>query len=259
MAVDFDLKGKHVIVTGGTRGIGRGIAEGFAAAGCKTVFVGSNVEKLNATVEENKAKGYDCYAVAGDLTNIDEMDKIFDACMEKLDGVIDVLVTAAGIQYRCEPEQFPLEEFLKVQRINVVHCYRFAQRAAEIMLKQEGRGQGKIILIGSLGCFTVGHNISAYSTSKGAILQMTKTLAEGLANRDGKTINVNCLCPGYVNTEMIKTLPPEKYNAIPTKIPMGRIAEMEDMVQPCLFLASSASDFVTGETLLVDGGQGAIH
>lgn len=256
MAVDFDLKGKHVIVTGSGRGIGRGMAEGFAAAGCKVVFMDINKENLDAAVTENKEKGYDVYGVLGDLSKVEEVDRMFDEGVEKLDGILDVMVTAAGLQHRDAPEDFPIEKFIQIQNVNVVHVYRMAQRAIQVMLKQKGRGNGKIITVGSLGCFTVGHNISAYSTSKGAVLQMTKALAEGVADRN---INVNMIAPGYVNTEMIKTLPPEKYNAIPSKIPMRRMAEIDDMVQPTLFLASSASDFVTGTYLLVDGGQGAIH
>lgn len=256
MAVDFDLKGKHVIVTGSGRGIGRGMAEGFAAAGCKVVFMDINKENLDEAVKTNREKGYDVYGVCGDLSEVAEVDRMFDEGLEKLGGILDVMVTAAGVQHRDAPEDFPIEKFILIQKVNVVHVYRMAQRAIKVMLKQKGRGNGKIITVGSLGCFTVGHNISAYSASKGAVLQMTKALAEGVADRN---INVNMIAPGYVNTELIKTLPPEKYNAIPDKIPMHRIAEIDDMVQPTLFFASSASDFITGTYLLVDGGQGAIH
>ena len=96
MAVDFDLKGKHVIVTGSGRGIGRGMAEGFAAAGCKVVFMDINTENLDEAVKTNREKGYDVYGVCGDLSEVAEVDRMFDEGLEKLDGILDVMVTAAG-------------------------------------------------------------------------------------------------------------------------------------------------------------------
>ena len=252
----FDVAGKHVIVTGGTRGIGKGIAEGFLENGCKVVLMGSNREKLEKTVADFCAKGYDAHAVCGNLAELSEVDRMFDEAMVILDGILDVLCPCAGIQYRAAPEEFPIEKFIEIQKVNVLHLYRMSQLAIRVMLRQEGRGRGKIILIGSVGSFTAGHNISAYNTSKGAVSMMTKSLAEGVASRG---INVNMLAPGYVATEILDTMDPERRAALVSKVPQGRIGTIEDIKGPALFLASAASDWLNGDLMLADGGQGSIH
>lgn len=252
----FDLTGKHVIVTGGTRGIGKGIAEGFLEAGCKVVLMGSNKEKLEKTVKDFCDKGYDAYAVSGDLAELEQVDRMFEEAMEYLDGILDVLCPCAGVQHRDLPEEFPIEKFIWIQKVNVLHLYRMSQLAIKVMLKQKDRGNGKIILMGSLGSFTAGHNISAYNISKGAVAMMTKSLAEACA---GRGINVNMIAPGYVATDILNTMDPERRAALVKKIPAGRIGNLDDIKGPALFLASAASDWVNGDLMLVDGGQGAIH
>ena len=244
----FDVTGKHVIVTGGTRGIGKGIAQGFLENGCKVVLIGSNKARLEETVKGFQDQGYDAHAVTADLAELEEMDRAFAESMEILDGVLDVFVPCAGVQYRSTPEDFPIDKFIWIQKVNVLHCYRMAQ--------QKDRGRGKIILIGSLGSFTAGHNISAYACSKGAVAMMTKALAESVA---GRGINVNMLAPGYIKTEIWQTMDEDRKAHLADRIPMGRIGDLDDMVGPALFLASKASDFVNGELLVADGGQNAIH
>jgi len=252
----FDITGKKAIVTGGTRGLGRQIAEAYCEAGCEVVFIGSNKAVLEKTVAENVEKGYKAYAVTADLTDMDACDVAYKEALEKLGGIIDIMVPCAGIQYRHSIEDFPFEEFERLQRLNVWHCYKMAQLAIQTMLGQEGRGRGKIILIGSSGCFSSGHNISAYATSKGAILNMTKGIAENVA---GRGINVNVLCPGYFGTEILNTMDPERRAHLADKIPHGRIGNNTDLIGPCIFLASAASDYMDGTSLLIDGGMIAIH
>lgn len=252
----FDVTGKHVIVTGGTRGIGKGIAQGFLENGCKVVLIGSNKVRLEETVHGFQEQGYDAHAVVADLAELEQMDRAFEESMEILGGVLDVLVPCAGVQHRSAPEDFPIDKFIWVQKVNVLHCYRMAQLAIQVMLKQKNRGRGKIILIGSLGSFTAGHNISAYACSKGAVAMMTKALAESVA---GRGINVNMLAPGYIKTEIWLTMDEDRKAHLADRIPMGRIGDLDDMIGPALFLASKASDFVNGELLVADGGQNAIH
>lgn len=252
----FDVSGKHVIVTGGTRGIGRGIAEGFLENGCKVILMGSNKEKLENTVRGFCDKGYDAYAVSGDLSELENVDRMFAEAMVLLDGKLDVLCPCAGVQYRAAPEEFPIDKFIWIQKVNVLHLYRMSQLAIQVMLKQRDRGRGKIILMGSLGSFTAGHNISAYHVSKGGVAMMTKALAESVA---GRGINVNMIAPGYVATDIWSEMPAEKRASLAEKIPQGRIGTLEDIKGPTLFLASAASDFMNGDLMLVDGGQGAIH
>ncbi len=253
----FDISGKKVIVTGGTRGIGKDIAEGYCEQGCEVVFIGSNKERLEKTVAENVAKGYKAYAVVADLTDLEQVDRAYYEALELLGGVIDVMVPNAGMQSRHPIEEFPIEDFIKVQKLNVLHVYRMAQLAATTMLKQEGRGNGKIITIGSAaGCFTAGHNISAYTTSKGAVLNLTKGICESVAARN---ININCVCPGYFPTEILDTMDPELKAAITGKIPARRMGTKDDLVGVMIFLASAASDYMNGSAVLVDGGQAAVH
>jgi 2-deoxy-D-gluconate 3-dehydrogenase len=252
----FDVTGKHVIVTGGTRGIGRGIAEGFLENGCKVVLMGSNKEKLEKTVAENCAKGYDAYAVSGDLSELENVDRMFDEAMKLLDGKLDVMCPCAGVTFRSRPEDFPIAQFIKIQKLNVWHVYRMCQLSIQVMLKQTGRGNGKIITMGSLGSFTAGQNISAYTTSKGAVYLMTKSFAVDCANRG---ININMIAPGYTDTEILDSMDPEKKAGLASKIPQARIGTIQEMVGPALFLASAASDYMNGDFLLVDGGLGAKH
>ncbi len=253
----FDITGKKAIVTGGTRGLGKQIAEAYCEAGCEVVFIGSNRTRLEKTVADNVAKGYKAYAVVADLTDMDECDRAYDEALEKLGGVVDIMVPCAGIQYRNSVEDVDFKEFEKLQKLNVWHCYKMSQRAIQTMLAQEGRtSRGKIILIGSSGCFSAGHNISPYATSKGAILNMTKGLAENVA---GKGINVNVLCPGYFDTEILDSMDPERKAHLADKIPAGRIGNDRDLIGPCIFLASAASDYMDGTSLLIDGGMIAIH
>jgi len=252
----FDVAGKHVIVTGGTRGIGKGIAEGFLENGCKVVLMGSNKEKLEHTVKEFCDKGYDAYAVSGDLAVMENVDRMFEEGLKLLDGKLDVLCPCAGVQYRSEPEDFPIDKFIWIQQVNVMHLFRMSQLAIKVMVKQTDRGRGKIILIGSLGSYTAGHNIPAYACSKGAVRMMTKALAESCA---GRGINVNMLAPGFVATDIWTTMEEDRKTALYQKIPQHRVGTLDDMKGPALYLASAASDFMDGADLLVDGGQAAIH
>ncbi|WP_177976433.1 SDR family NAD(P)-dependent oxidoreductase [uncultured Eubacterium sp.] len=253
----FDISGRKAIVTGGTRGLGKQIAEAYCEAGCEVVFIGSNKTRLEQTVAENVAKGYKAYAVVADLTDMDQCDRAYKEALEKLGGVVDIMVPCAGIQYRHSIEEFPFEEFERLQKLNVWHCYKMAQLAIQTMLAQENRTcKGKIILIGSSGCFSAGHNISAYATSKGAILNMAKGMAENVASRG---INVNVLCPGYFGTEILNSMDPEKRAHLGDKIPARRIGNDRDLIGPCIFMASDASDYMDGTSLLIDGGLIAIH
>ena len=135
----FDISGRKAIVTGGTRGLGKQIAEAYCEAGCEVVFIGSNKTRLEQTVAENVAKGYKAYAVVADLTDMDQCDRAYKEALEKLGGVVDIMVPCAGIQYRHSIEEFPFEEFERLQKLNVWHCYKMAQLAIQTMLAQENR------------------------------------------------------------------------------------------------------------------------
>lgn len=247
-SIKFDVDGKCCIVTGGAQGLSRGIAEAFLENGCKVVVMDVQKDKLNQVVDEYCAKGYECYGVAGNLADREDMDRMFTEAMEKLGRRLDVLVPAAGIQRRHLPEEFPLEEWDLVMKINLDHVFIMIQKALRVMLKQPTGG--KIINIASMVSWFGGTTVPAYTASKGAVTQLTKSLAVDCA---GRGININAIAPGYMDTEMCANMSQERKDETTVRIPQGRWGTPEDLKGPVLFLASSASDYVNGAVIPVDG------
>ena len=245
----FDVTGKHCIVTGGAQGLSRGMAEGLLEAGCRVVLVDIQKEKLEQVVEEYRAKGYDAYGVSGNLADREDLNRIFDEAMEHLEGKLDVLIPAAGIQRRHLPEEFPIEEWDLVLNINLNAVFLMIQKSLQIMLKQPSGG--KIITIGSMVTWFGGTTVPAYTASKGAVSQLSKSLAVDCA---GRNININCICPGYMDTEMCANMTQARKDECTVRIPAGRWGTPEDLKGPVLFLASAASDYLNGATIPVDGG-----
>ena len=244
----FSVAGKKCIVTGASRGIGKGFAEALLENGATVVLMAASHKSVDAAVEEFKAKGYDAYGVAGDLGNHDEVLRMFREGVELLGGQLDVLVPCAGIQYRCPIEENEYEKAYNLFNVNVRHCYIMAKEAVTIMEKQENGG--KLIFVGSLGSHIAGENIIPYSTSKGAVDMMAKAFARNCA---GKKINSNLLSPGWIATDIWKDIPDERKKEIAKGIPQGRVGFPEDMKGPLLFLASAASDYCNGTEIVVDG------
>ena len=213
----FDVTGKHCIVTGGAQGLSRGMAEGLLEAGCRVVLVDIQKEKLEQVVEEYRAKGYDAYGVSGNLADREDLNRIFDEAMEHLEGKLDVLIPAAGIQGRHLPEEFPIEEWDLVLNINLNAVFLMIQKSLQIMLKQPSGG--KIITIGSMVTWFGGTTVPAYTASKGAVSQLTKSLAVDCA---GRNININCICPGYMDTEMCANMTQARKDECTVRIPAGR-------------------------------------
>nr|WP_321454665.1 SDR family NAD(P)-dependent oxidoreductase [uncultured Cohaesibacter sp.] len=245
----LDLSGKKAIVTGGTRGLGLGMAEGLLEAGAEVLIVGSSNKAAEVAATLNK-DGAKCHGLAMDLSDAKARAEGFDKAVEMLGGDLDILVNCAGVQSRHPSEQFPLEDWNWVLEVNLNAVFDLCQRAANVMLP---KGKGKIINIASLLSFFGGYTVPAYAASKGGVMQMTKALANEWAS---KGINVNALAPGYMATDMnTALLADEGRNAeITARIPAKRWGNGEDMKGPLVFLASSASDYVHGVTLPVDGG-----
>ncbi len=243
----FDIAGKHALVTGGTRGLGKGMAEGLLEAGCKVVIVASS-DKVFDTAAEFRARGFDCTGVKANLGDRAELDRMFSEAMEILEGRLDVLIPAAGIQRRYLPEEFPEEEWDSVLNINLNHVWFTIQKALKVMLKQPTGG--KIITIGSMVTWFGGTTVPAYTASKGAVSQLTKSLAVDCA---GRGININAICPGYMDTEMCANMTQERKDECTKRIPQGRWGTPEDLKGPVIFLASSASDYLNGAVIPVDG------
>jgi 2-deoxy-D-gluconate 3-dehydrogenase len=246
----FDITGKKAIVTGGTRGLGHGMAEALLEAGCETVIIGSS-EKLFDAAAGFVKQGFNCKAVRADLGKRPEVFSAFNEAVQKLDGDLDILVTAHGIQHRHSAEVFPLEEWDEVINVNLHSVFILCREAAGIMLK---KGYGKIITVSSMLAWFGGQTVPAYAASKGGVAQLTKELSNDWIARG---INVNSIAPGYMATELNTALMDPanpRYEQLTARIPIGRWGTADDMKGATIFLASHASDYMGGCILPVDGG-----
>nr|WP_230868414.1 SDR family oxidoreductase [Iocasia fonsfrigidae] len=244
----FDVTGKRVIVTGAAQGLGYGMAEGFLESGSEVVLMDIS-DKLDQVVKDFKEKGYKAHTVKGDLSDRLDIQRMFDDAMKIMDGV-DVLVTAAGIQRRHRSDKFPIEDWDAVIAVNLTAVFLMDQLCAKKMIEQ---GKGKIINIASMVSWFGGINVPAYTAAKGGVAQMTKTMGNDWA---ALGVNVNAIAPGYMATEMNQKLikDEERSKEITDRIPAKRWGTPDDMKGIALFLASSASDYLSGAVIPVDGG-----
>ena len=246
----FNIEGKKAIVTGGTRGLGYGRAEGLLESGCEVVVVGTS-DKVMSVAEEFCGRGFKCHGVKANLVNRDEVYACFQACLEKLGGDLDILVTAHGIQRRHLSEEFPMNEWDEVLNVNLNSVFVLCQEAGKLMLK---KGYGKIVNIASMCSWFGGQTVPAYSAAKGGIAQLTKALGNDWM---GRGVNVNAIAPGYMATEMnTALLDPNnpRYAQLTERIPAHRWGTGDDMKGTCIFLSSHASDYLSGAIIPVDGG-----
>lgn len=248
MHKNFDLTGKVAIVTGGNKGLGEGIALSLAEAGAKVVIV-SRKDGDN-TVEKIKSLNSDAIFVPADLTTMDPIDNIVNKTIETF-GRVDILVNNAGMIRRNDSLEFSEKDWDDVMNLNLKSLFFLSQAVAKQMVEQ-GSG-GKIINIASMLSYQGGIRVPSYTASKGGVKQLTMLLANEWAPHG---INVNAIAPGYMATDNTEDLQKdEKRNSeILGRIPVGRWGKPEDLGGPAVFLASSASDYVNGFTLAVDGG-----
>jgi 2-deoxy-D-gluconate 3-dehydrogenase len=253
MSTLFDLSGKVAVVTGGNGGIGLGMARGLARAGATIVVAARNQAKSEAAVKELTDLGAKALALAVDVRKEDSVEALFAQVADRL-GRLDILVNNAGINIRKRVEVLPLAEWQEVLDTNITSAFLCA-RAAYPHLKASGAG--KVINIGSiLSVFAVAH-APAYGASKGAIVQLTKSLAVAWA---ADHIQVNVILPGWVDTDLTvatRAQVPGLHERVLARTPAGRWGKIDDFAGVAVFLASSASDFVTGSVLTVDGGYAA--
>lgn len=238
----FSLKGKTAIVTGGNTGLGQGYVTAFAKAGAK-VFVATEFYDWNETREILETEGAEYEFFKADLTKTEEISKIIPACLERF-GKVDILVNNAGNMRANPPEEYTDEDWRDIFAVHVDATFFLSREASKIMIKQGG---GKIINIGSLMAFR-GDPISVgYTACKHAIAGITKAFATGLGKYN---IQVNAIAPGWIKTA---GNPPgmEKFAA---GIPAGRLGRPYDLMGLAVYLASPASDYVSGIVIPVDGG-----
>ena len=226
------------------------MAEGLLEEGCEVVIVGSSAG-VHRVAEEFHSRGFACHGVQADLGSREQTLACFRSCMELLGGDLDILVNAHGIQRRHQPEEFPLSDWDDVISVNLSSVFVLCQEAGRVMLP---KGRGKIINIASMISFFGGQTIPAYAASKGGVAQLTKALSNDWA---GKGIQINAIAPGYMATDMNTALMDPanpRYQQITDRIPAHRWGTSDDMKGICVFLASPASDYITGAVIPVDGG-----
>ncbi len=244
----FDLSGEVAVVTGGNGGIGRGIALGLAEAGAAVAILARNQEKNNATLTELKKFGIPAIAVQLDVTKREALLPAMEQVEREL-GPISILVNNAGISILRSALKFRAEDWDRVIETNLNSCFFLSQIAARSMMT---RKRGKIINIASEYSQFGGRSGIPYAAAKGGLVQTTKTMAIELAPHN---IQVNAIVPGWIATDL--TLPAQSgpfYDEIIMRTPAGRFGQPEEMAGSAVFLASHASDFVTGSIVYVDGG-----
>ena len=242
----FDLSGKVAIVTGGFRGLGQGMAIGLAEAGADLVLV--DREEASETADRVRSLGRKAITVSVDLMSIAAIPSIIEKAVGAF-GKIDILINNAGTIRRTPAIDYSEKDWDEVMALNSKTVFFLSQAVARDMLK---RKSGKIINIASLLSFQGGIIVPAYAASKGAVAQITKALANEWAQHG---INVNAIAPGYMATDNTKALreDPVRSKAILDRIPAGRWGTPRDLAGVAVFLASSASDYVNGHVLVVDG------
>lgn len=244
----FDLKGKVAIVTGCNTGLGQGMALGLAKAGCD--IVGVNISDATETRERVETIGRRFLSISANLMQLDDIPRIIEETVVTF-GKIDILVNNAGIIRRSDAVDFTEQDWDDVMNINIKSLFFMSQAVAKQFIKQ-GKG-GKIINIASMLSFQGGIRVPSYTASKSAVMGVTRLMANEWAKYN---INVNAIAPGYMATDNTAALrADEKRNQeILERIPAGRWGLPDDVAGPCVFLASSAADYVNGYTLAVDGG-----
>ena len=251
--VMFDLTGKFALVTGSSRGIGRGIALALASQGSNVaVNCTSNVDKAQSVVDEIKKMGIDSFLIQSDVSKRDQVVNMFNQIRQKW-GRLDILVNNAGIIDYASFEKLTEERWDRVLSVNLKGQFLCSQEAVKLM---EENKWGRIVNIASISSGGVGigfKNISHYTASKGGVIALTENMAIELAS---KGINVNAVAPGAIESDMSSdALKDENIKQdMLTQIPKGRIGKPEDIGAAVAFLASEEADYITGVTLYVDGG-----
>jgi NAD(P)-dependent dehydrogenase (short-subunit alcohol dehydrogenase family) len=245
----IDLSGRRVLVTGGGSGIGRSIALGACAAGARVLVAGRRSAALEEVVGSAPGPGEMSFFTA-DVTEPTAVAALLSACRERFGG-LDGVVAAAGVHSVGPSADLDDAELRRVLETNLLGAFRVTRAAGRMMLEA---GSGSIVEVASLSSFGAFPGRLAYTVSKAGVLAMTKTLAAEWGRRG---VRVNALAPGFVRTPIQESLIARgllDLEALERRTPMGRRGEAEDMVEPALFLLSDASRFVTGHTLVVDGG-----
>lgn len=250
----FSLEGKKAIVTGGSRGIGKALAEGLAAHGADVaIIVRSTVERAEAVVSDIKKAGRDAFVVQADVSNEADIKRAVDEVMARW-GRVDILVNNAGVIFPGASENYGIEDWRKTMATNLDGVFLMSRAVGLQMIKQKA---GSIVTVGSMSGFIINWPFrhTAYNVSKAGVHMLTKGLATEWAEHN---IRVNAIAPGYIRTELteevLKEHPDVVNNVWAKSAVQGRIGSVDELVGATIYLASDAASFTTGEVIVIDGG-----
>ena len=246
----FALDGRVAVVTGGNGGIGLGMAKGLARAGASIVVAARDAKKNKAAVRELEALSAQVLAVETDVRQTESCRTLFSKAADAF-GAVDILINNAGMNVRLQPEEYDIDSWNTVLETNLTSAMLCSKYAHPLMARQGG---GKIINIGSMMSIFGSSYAPAYAASKGGVVQYTKSCAVAYSKYN---VQVNAILPGWIVTEMTDEfgrLFPERYAAIEGRTPSGRWGQPQDLAGTAVFLASSASQFVSGVSIPIDGG-----
>ena len=247
----FDLTGRVAIVTGGSRGLGEEMAEGLAEAGASLMICARREQWLGPTIDNFRARGFKIAGMICDVATPAEVQAVVDKTIE-IYGKVDILINNAGISWAAEPEAMPLDKWQKVIETNLTGTFLFSQAAGREMLKNKS---GSIINIASIagmtGSVSTSHWIG-YAASKAGIVGMTRELA---ATWGRSNIRVNAIAPGYFHSRLADPAIVQAEPQIKATNPIPRVGDAGELKGVAVFLASDAAAYVTGQTIIVDGGR----
>lgn len=247
----FDLTGKTAIVTGGSRGIGKEMAEGLAEAGANLMLCARREEWLTETLDEFRAKGFRAEGVLCDVSKEEEVQRTIEETVS-LFGKIDILINNAGISWGAMPEEMTLAQWQKVIDVNLTGCFLFAQACGREMLKNKS---GSIINIASVSGLTSSANgpfYAGYVASKAGLIGLTRELAASWGRRG---VRVNAIAPGFFHSRLADAVIDIYERSIQENNAIPRIGNEGELKGTAVFLASDASSYITGQTIVVDGGM----
>ena len=248
----FDLSGRVALVTGGSRGLGQEMAEGLGEAGASLMIVARREQWLVPTLEELKAKGFPCEGMICDVSNPEEVQSAVNKTLQTY-GQIDILVNNAGVTWGAPAEEMPLDKWRMVIDINLTGVFLFSQEAGRAMIK---RKYGRIINVSSVSGIIAslpdGTHTSAYVAAKGGLIALTRELAAKWAQYG---IRVNAIAPGFFPSRMTDKILEKQREQMEQTIPMARVGQAGELKGVAVFLAAPASDYITGQTIVVDGGM----
>jgi NAD(P)-dependent dehydrogenase (short-subunit alcohol dehydrogenase family) len=247
----FSLAGRTAIVTGGSRGLGQEIAEGLAESGASLMLCARREQWLTPTVREMRARGFQVEGMLCDVAKPDEVQAVVDRTVATY-GKVDILVNNAGVTWAAEPEELPIDKWQKVLDVNLTGAFLFSQAAGRDMLKHE---YGRIINIASIAGLhgsVCGPHFAPYAATKAGLMGLTRELAASWGRRG---IRVNAIAPGYFHSRLADAAIAISEPAIKALSPIPRVGEAGELKGVAVFLAADASNYITGQTIIVDGGR----